>query len=132
MPGAASPPPLLPGLSARRWLVLQVGWDALCPIVFLAFAIYVGYVIPTQAGRDVAARWWLAAIVAMVAGWILLVLGFRRAAYRERAAGYTTIAGSHVLIPVPRTSITLFPTADLWLLDARSGAVLRRPGEPIR
>jgi hypothetical protein len=130
MIGDAAPPALLPGLSARRWLRLLDLWDVLCPVVFIALAVYVGYIVPTQAGRDVASRWWLAAIVVMVVGWIVLVLGFRRAAYRERAAGYTTIAGSHVLVPLWRTSVRLFVTTDLWLLDAHSGAVRRRPGEP--
>jgi hypothetical protein len=132
MAGHAVPPPLLPGMSARRWLQLLDRWGVLGPIVFIAFAVYVGYIVPTQAGRDVASRWWLAAIVVIVVGWIVLVLGFRRAAYRERAAGYTTIGGSHVLVPLWRTSVRLFPTTDLWLLDARSGAARRRPGEPTR
>jgi hypothetical protein len=119
-------------MSAFRWLQIQVVWDILCPIVFIVFAIYVGYIVPTQAGRDAVSRWWLVAIAVMVIGWPALVFGFRRTAYRERAAGYTTIAGHHVSVPVPRTEIRLFSTTDLWLLDGRTGAVKRRPGEPGR
>jgi hypothetical protein len=85
---------------------------------------------PTQAGRDALTPWWAAATFGSLALFEVVQFRYRRAHYRERAAGYTTVFGSRASwFPVPTrgASLTLFSTIPLWQLDRKTGAVIRRP-----
>ena len=61
-----------------------------------------------------------------------VIFGYRRAAFRERAAGYTTTSGDYAEFTLPGKGATpvrrLFPISNLWHLDPRTGAVVRPPG----
>ena len=106
---------------------------ALVPVVFCGFALGSGYLAGTQTERDALAGPWLLGTAAAVAVWLATVVRFRLAARREQAAGYTTISGSRASVVLPgrlAAEIRLFSTAELWQLDDRTGAVIRRPGEP--
>lgn len=127
------PPHLLPGRSARWWRRAQPLALALVAVVFCGFGLVSGYLARTQTERDALTGPWLLGTAVAVAGWIVTVVRFRVAARREQAAGYTTISGSRASIDLPGRvagEIRLFSTAELWELDDRTGAVIRRPGEP--
>ena len=109
----ARPPELLPGRSAleevRRWekwsVVLVVSALAVVAASFLGFearAVLIAVLaLPGMAGAVVSSQARMAEL---------------RARRREREAGYTTEFGEG---------------RDLWQLEPRTGAVLRRPGEPL-
>ncbi len=73
-------------------------------------------------------------MVAAIAFHVAAIIGYRRAAYRERAAGYTTTYGDYAAVYLPGRGVTplfrLFSISELWHLDSKSGDVLRPPGEP--
>jgi hypothetical protein len=110
-----SPPELLPGRSAleeagRSWKIDLAGIGVVLLMVVSAAAL-------NNPARSIA----LAAL--LVPGLMLTIVGYRswmgmnRRKRRERQAGYTTLYDSAGI--------------DLWQLDPRTGAVIRRPREPM-
>ncbi len=108
------PPPLLPGSPARahagQVIITSFGFAAVgCLQMAVAFLV------------DPSVRGLLLAGLA-IPGLLLVVQTARAykaeaaASRRERAAGYTTLYGRQY--------------ADLWQLDADTGEVIHRPGEP--
>lgn len=128
-----NPPRLLPGRSAIAWVRFQGLGMLLFAVVFIGGGVAVAIVRHTQAERDAMTGPWIVLTIGAIAVWVPATLGFRSAAYRERAAGYTTIYGDDASIDIPGrgryVSIPLFSTVGLWQLNARTGAVIRRPGE---
>jgi hypothetical protein len=118
----ATPPRLVPGLSARRWTYLHL---------IATLSIYGSLV--TWLWLSIHAEL-LLVTVAAVAFFAFTIIGYRRAAFRERAAGYTTTFGAYAgfaLLGRGATPVVrLFPTADLWQLNPKNGEVVRPPGEP--
>ena len=124
------PPTLLRGRTAWSWEVMELLAFSLASVVFIGGCLWMG-LQPSQPDRDRAAGFLVAGTAIAIVIWIASMIGYRRAAFRERAAGYTTVYGDKATIDLPSRgrplSITLFSTVGLWQLDHRTGAVLRRP-----
>jgi hypothetical protein len=101
---------LLPGPSAFRLnrLLNIVGGAVVLGYAVASVATITNHV-PSAFG------WWIGAPVGGLAGVLVLQVFATRATKRELAAGYTTLRRAHV---------------ELDQLDPRSGAVVRRAGEP--
>jgi hypothetical protein len=127
----ATPPELLPGRSAFDWAVLTFLLLLLVYVVFIGGGLFVGVPDRTPQERAPIAAAWIVILIITILIWVLGEVEFRAAAYRERSAGYTTMRGDRVEIVLPGRGATpkipLFPTADLWQLDHKTGAVIRRP-----
>ncbi len=93
--------------------------------------LWVGVVSHPQDEHAARAGTWFLEIGLAAVGWFLGAIGLRRAAYRERSAGYTTLYGDSAAIPLPSKGssfeIKLFSVEDLWQLDDKTGAVIRQP-----
>lgn len=109
-----SPPRLLSGRSARRWAVLVAA--SMVPPLIPLFAMGVTAALAPNAdarGTLIALEFAMI-IVWVVFGMIPTGVMHDRAMRRELRAGYTTeFRGFHAY----------------WLLDDKTGEVLRRPGE---
>jgi len=107
------PPKLRPGLSAWGWR-RRIGTAALVGVGGL-FGMQAGSMLPDPV-RPVLVLF--AFGFAVCSGILMLVAGFALyfASQAERNSGYTTLSGSRY--------------RDLWQLDAKTGSVVRRPGEP--
>lgn len=106
------PPMLLPGPSARDLTIpfLRACVGALCGLAIMVLASVAD---PSLSGLLAYGGLTVVFIFAW-RGWMASNrLGEARS--REEAAGYTTVSGS---------------TRDLWRLDSRTGAVIRRPQAP--
>jgi hypothetical protein len=117
-----SPPRLVPGFSALAWTYLHL-LALLLGVASIASWIWLS-VHPE----------FLLSSVPVLAFYVWTIWGYRRAAYRERDAGYTTTFGDSAEITLPGGGaypvIRLFSTRDLYQLDPRTGEVVRRPGDP--
>jgi len=122
-----TPPHLLPGRSASSWdtaidLVAFAG--ALGVVAILGLAVALGGSLQS-AGVAVLACCGIGSTLAHVP----VKVEFDRRAYRERDAGCTTLPGEAVMRRMWwLSSVPMFSTTELWRLDGRTGAVLRRPG----
>jgi hypothetical protein len=116
------PPHLVPGWSAHRWSLANL----------LALLLFLGSIVPWL---------WLSVhpelpllTAAAIAFYAFTIFGYRQAAFRERAAGYTTTSGDYAAFTLLGKGATpvrrLFPISDLWRLDPKTGAVVRPPGTP--
>jgi hypothetical protein len=116
------PPHLVPGFSARAWTFLQL------LALLLGIASIVSWI-----WQSIHPELLLFSLIAL-AFYVWTIWGYRKAAYRERDAGYTTTFGDSAQIELPGKGaypvITLFSTGDLYQLDPRTGEVVRRPGDP--
>lgn len=103
-------PTLLPGVSARTWqLVLQIiVWVATAATVFLLVANFV------NGGRGFDFAYFIPMIAAYVLAYVAVFVSSARGK-KEIAAGYTTLRRGNPTLPQ---------------LDAKTGEVLRKPGEP--
>ena len=132
----AAPPTLVPGRSANSWSRWQQFALLSVVVVFVSGATFIGIPERTQAERDQFAGPWLALIAATILFWILTIAKYRRAAYSDRAAGYTTTFGDYADVTLLGRGATpvvrLFSTADLWQLDPKTGSVVRPPGDRPR
>jgi hypothetical protein len=119
--GLDSPPRLVPGFSARAWTKLQV----------LALLLGVTSII-SWIWLSIHPEFLLISLAVFVF-YVWTIWGYRRAAYRERDAGYTTTFGDSAEFALPGRGgvpvIRLFSTADLYQLDPKTGEVVRRPGD---
>lgn len=112
--GAVRPPRLLPGRSSLEEALRN-------PPLNNAGIVFILAVVLASAVLDGAARY-VADIALGIAGLTAVLLASRarwaslQMDRRESEAGYTTRCGSH---------------QELWQLEPRTGAVLRRPGEPL-
>jgi hypothetical protein len=115
------PPQLVSGWSAHRWNLLGLA----------ALLLLIASIVPWL---------WLSVhpellllTAAAIAFDVFVIFGYRRAAFRERAAGYTTTSGDYAEFTLPGKGgpvRRLFPISNLWRLDPRTGAVVRPPGAP--
>lgn len=108
----ATPPVLRPGASAIDWVRR---WLGAC--VFAVPAVLLMPFAASAAEPTRSALLGLALIVALGAGATMIFSGVQwiRTEAREREDGCATQFGKH---------------PELWQLDPKTGAVLRRPGEP--
>ena len=112
MSQSESPPPLLPGRSALSWT--RVGGLCLAGAL-AAFGLgLAGLLLLPMPARMIVSVAAFAVICVLGSGLILASLKESRATIRENAAGYTTVYQRHY---------------ELWQLNPRTGAVVRRPGE---
>jgi hypothetical protein len=127
-----TPPRLASGRSAFSWAIIQFLLELLLYVVFVAGGLFVGVVKRPPAEQQSIGVTWIVILIVTISIWVLSIIEFKVAAYRERAGGYTTMRGDDVEIILPGRGlgpvITLFSTADLWQLDPKTGAVIRRPG----
>ncbi len=125
------PPRLLPGHSAAWWnsagtLVVVRGMLFLLGFVLLAWPLAQ---VATGTAHDIARETLLLLGCGCVAAQVPLAWVYRHRVFRERDAGYTTMPGDAVTMNMSRgPAVMLFRTADLWQLEGRTGAVVRRPG----
>ncbi len=121
-PSPDRPPRLVLGRSALGWEYLQL----------LGLLLLVASIIPWL-WLSVHPEFLLFFLAALVF-YCWTIWGYRRAAYRERDAAYTTTFGDSAEIALPGRGATpvirLFSTADLYQLDPKTGEVVRRPGDP--
>lgn len=125
-----TPPSLLPGRPAVWWGRIA-DRAVLCALVCLGLCALVGWLLAPLApgaGLDVLAKAFLLLGLGAVLGRMPVALIYRHRARAERDAGYTTMPGELVILDLGRgPAYPLFGTAELWHLDGRTGAVLRRP-----
>jgi hypothetical protein len=109
-----SPPRLLSGRSARRWAVLVAA--SMVPPLIPLFAMGVTAALAPNADvrSTLIALEFAMIIVWVVFGMIPTAVMHDRAMRRELRARYTTEFRGH---------------QEYWLLDDKTGAVLRQPGE---
>jgi hypothetical protein len=116
------PPQLVPGWSAHGWNLLG----------FAALLLLIASIVPWL-WLSVHPELLLLTAIA-IAFYAFAIFGYRRAAFRERAAGYTTTPGDYAEFTLPGKGATpvrrLFPISNLWRLDPKTGAVVRPPGSP--
>ena len=110
---AGVPPQLLDGPSARYWAKRAFG---VVVVVFAGIVATVGGSFLPEAPRHVVVVIGLTLAIGGAIVQAILALRLRSAQRREKRAGYTTLFDEQF--------------QELWLLDPRTGAVVRRPGEP--
>lgn len=114
------PPQLVHGWSAHRWN--RLGLAAL-PLLIASIVAWLWLSVHPEL---------LMLTAAAIAFDAFAILGYRRTAFRERSAGYTTTSGDYAEFTLPGKGATpvkrLFPISNLWRLDPGTGAVIRTPG----
>jgi hypothetical protein len=114
--GNINQPKLLPGLSANFWVKTTLLILAFCGIG-LAGVPLSAWILQDKPAKSVVM--FIFAFIGITAGICLIGAGvcMGRAMSRESRAGYTTLYDTR--------------KSHLWLLDPRSGEVLRKPGEKM-